>query len=49
MAHLTTYAGKGSGLTYGEMDANLNELERRTGDGWFDVPMEITVLSLIHI
>jgi hypothetical protein len=43
MSHLTTRSGKGASLTYGEMDGNWNELDRRTGDGWDDLvaPMEI--------
>lgn len=43
MADLTTRTGKGSALTFGELDGNFTEIERRTGQGWFDIPMEITV------
>jgi hypothetical protein len=36
MSHLITLAGKGAPLTPTEADANMNLLETRTGDGWFD-------------
>lgn len=40
---LITRQGKGSALTPAEHDQNMGEMERRTGAGWFDVPMEVTV------
>lgn len=40
---ITTRAGKGSALSFAEMDANLNQFNTKTRDGWFDVPMEVTV------
>jgi hypothetical protein len=40
MSQLTTRSGKGSALTYGEMDGNFNLLQTRTGDGWFDIVSE---------
>jgi hypothetical protein len=43
MSHLITSSGKGAPLTPAEADGNLLEIDRRTGDGWFDTPMEITV------
>lgn len=36
MGHLLTREDKGAPLTPTEADANLNLLETRTGDGWFD-------------
>lgn len=43
MTALITYAGKGSGLTYGEMDQNWNTLETRTGAGWNDLVSDVTI------
>ena len=40
---ITTRTGKGAPLTYAEMDANLEQFDTKTKDGWFDVPMEISV------
>jgi hypothetical protein len=37
MAALTTIAGKGEALTYAELDANWQELDRRTASGWKDL------------
>lgn len=42
---LLTSSAKGAPLTPAEADGNLDLLETRTGDGWFDVPMEISVQS----
>jgi hypothetical protein len=36
MAHLLTATAKGAPLTPAQADGNLNLLETRTGDGWFD-------------
>jgi hypothetical protein len=36
MGHLLTRAEKGAPLTPNEADGNLDLLETRTGDGWFD-------------
>lgn len=43
MTHLTTRQGKGLALTYGELDGNFTELERRTGDGWDDLVSPMTI------
>lgn len=40
---LLTRAAKGSALTYGEVDGNWTELERRVGDGWQDLVMSVNV------
>lgn len=40
MAHLLTSAAKGAPLTPTQADANLDLLETRTGDGWFDIVSE---------
>lgn len=45
MSELLTRAEKGSPLTFNEMDANVNELDRRTGTGWSDLPAPVTVLT----
>lgn len=47
MTHILTRQAKGAALTYGELDGNFIEVERRTGDGWDDLvaPMDIQVGS----
>lgn len=43
MTDLVTRTGKGSALTYGEMDGNWTELETRTGSGWNDLVADVQV------
>lgn len=45
MADLTTRTGKGSALTFAELDNNFVEVDRRTGRGWNDLVSDITVRS----
>lgn len=45
MANLTLRVNKGSPLTHTEADANLTEIERRTGLGWCDNIIEMTTRS----
>lgn len=45
MTTLITRTGKGSALTYGEVDGNWNLLEHRTGEGWNDLVSDIVVQS----
>ena len=44
-AMLTTRSGKGSQLTWSELDGNWTNLEVRTGSGWNDLVQEVTVKS----
>lgn len=37
---ITTRSGKGSPLSYAEMDANLDQFNLKTKDGWFDIVSE---------
>ncbi len=37
---ITTRTGKGSQLTYAEMDGNLDQFDLKTKDGWFDIVSE---------
>lgn len=43
MANILTSAAKGGPLTPEEADANLVEINRRTGSGWRDYPCDIVV------
>lgn len=43
---LTTLSGKGSALTHAELDANWEELERRTGAGWKDLVSPLTPVGV---
>jgi hypothetical protein len=43
MTALLTRAVKGSALTYTEFDANIDEIEVRTGQGWNDLVQDVTV------
>lgn len=45
MAVLNTYAPNNITLTYGQVDANWNELETRTGTGWNDLVESVLVRS----
>lgn len=38
---ITTRSGKGSPLTYAEMDANLSQFDTKTKDGWADIVAEL--------
>lgn len=38
---ITTRSGKGSPLTYAEMDANLSQFDTKTADGWADIVSEL--------
>lgn len=42
---ITTRSGKGSALTYAEMDGNLTQFDTKTSDGWRDNIVEIKVDS----
>ena len=39
---ITTRAGKGSALSYGELDGNFTDLDTRTKQGWRDNVIEMT-------
>ena len=45
MDNLRTYAPTNTTLSYGEMDANWNELQLRTGKGWNDLVQDVTIRS----
>lgn len=45
MAHLLTASAKGAPLTPTEADANLTDLETRTGSGWADIVSEFYTRS----
>ena len=40
---ITTRSGKGSPLSYAEMDANLNQFDLKTKDGWADIVSELII------
>lgn len=43
MKELFTREGKGSPLEHSELDANMVELQRRTGEGWNDLVSDVTI------
>ena len=45
MADLIYRSTKGSRLTSAEGDGNMSELNRRTGQGWSDMPSPVTILT----
>lgn len=45
MTALITAAGKGSPLTPTEADWDMNEIQRRTGEGWADLVQQVIVNS----